>query len=114
MEWLIEHVDDPTADAPLVNQEAPGASAGAGAAASASGASASGPISRTSEPSSAEEAKQDELTEIFKRIRRKREFRPDSRVRGWKQVDGNSFSEFSDSEWDVFHRTQMVQKKGMT
>lgn len=82
MEWLIEHVDDPTADAPLVNQEAPGASAGAGAAASASasGTTASGPLSRTSEPSSAEEAKQDELTEIFKRIRRKREFRPDSRA----------------------------------
>lgn len=90
MEWLIEHVDDPTADAPLVNQEAPGASAGAAASASASGTTASGPLSRTSEPSSAEEAKQDELTEIFKRIRRKREFRPDSRVRGWK-LDGILF-----------------------
>ncbi|KAL2091847.1 hypothetical protein ACEWY4_011645 [Coilia grayii] len=84
MEWLIEHVDDPTADAPLVNQDAPGgASAGAGAGAgatAASGATASGPLSRTSEGSNAEAAKQDELTEIFKRIRRKREFRPDSRA----------------------------------
>ncbi|XP_041956022.1 ubiquitin-associated domain-containing protein 1 isoform X2 [Alosa sapidissima] len=89
MEWLIEHVDDPTADAPLVNQEASGASAAAAAAAAASaasvaasvsGATASGPLSRISEPSSTEEAKQDELTEIFKRIRRKREFRPDSRA----------------------------------
>ncbi|XP_063051103.1 ubiquitin-associated domain-containing protein 1 [Engraulis encrasicolus] len=94
MEWLIEHVDDPTADAPLVNQEASGAGAGASAgasgasAASASGASASASASassslssRISEGSSAAEAsKQDELTEIFKRIRRKREFRPDSRA----------------------------------
>lgn len=80
MEWLIEHVDDPTADAPLVNQDIPGASAGAAAVL---GATASGLLSRTTEPSSTEEAKQDELTEIFKRIRRKREFRPDSRVREW-------------------------------
>ncbi|XP_042562701.1 ubiquitin-associated domain-containing protein 1 isoform X3 [Clupea harengus] len=77
MEWLIEHVDDPTADAPLVNQDIPGASAGAAAVL---GATASGLLSRTTEPSSTEEAKQDELTEIFKRIRRKREFRPDSRA----------------------------------
>ncbi|KAI5613239.1 ubiquitin-associated domain-containing protein 1 [Silurus asotus] len=33
-----------------------------------------------SSSSSSDEAKQDELTEIFKRIRRKREFRPDSRA----------------------------------
>uniref|UniRef100_A0A3B1KLF0 Ubiquitin-associated domain-containing protein 1 n=1 Tax=Astyanax mexicanus TaxID=7994 RepID=A0A3B1KLF0_ASTMX len=57
MEWLIEHVDDPTVDMPLPGQEAQGGGAGAAA-----------------------EAKQDELTEIFKRIRRKREFRPDSRA----------------------------------
>uniref|UniRef100_A0AAR2KP50 Ubiquitin-associated domain-containing protein 1 n=1 Tax=Pygocentrus nattereri TaxID=42514 RepID=A0AAR2KP50_PYGNA len=66
MEWLIEHVDDPTVDMPLPGQEAQG---GAGAAAAAASAS-----------SSSEESKQDELTEIFKRIRRKREFRPDSRA----------------------------------
>lgn len=85
MEWLIEHVDDPTADAPLTNQDIPGASAGSGssvgaAAAGTLGATASGPFSRTSEHSGSEETKQDELTEIFKRIRRKREFRPDSRA----------------------------------
>uniref|UniRef100_A0AAQ4S133 Ubiquitin-associated domain-containing protein 1 n=1 Tax=Gasterosteus aculeatus aculeatus TaxID=481459 RepID=A0AAQ4S133_GASAC len=49
MEWLIEHVDDPSVDTPIP---------------------ASGP----------ESVRQDELTEIFKRIRRKREFRPDSRA----------------------------------
>lgn len=94
MEWLIEHVDDPTVDLPLPGQEAQGA-AGSAAAASASAAAASaaaasasaGPSPSgpglqvaTSSQSSSEEAKQDELTEIFKRIRRKREFRPDSRV----------------------------------
>uniref|UniRef100_A0A8C6UDI8 Ubiquitin-associated domain-containing protein 1 n=1 Tax=Neogobius melanostomus TaxID=47308 RepID=A0A8C6UDI8_9GOBI len=62
MEWLIEHVDDPTVDAPLPGQDST-AAAGATAA------------------SSTEEGnRQDELTEIFKRIRRKREFRPDSRA----------------------------------
>ncbi|XP_060763843.1 ubiquitin-associated domain-containing protein 1 [Neoarius graeffei] len=94
MEWLIEHVDDPTVDLPLPGQEAQGA-AGSAAAASASAAAASaaaasasaGPSPSgpglqvaTSSQSSSEEAKQDELTEIFKRIRRKREFRPDSRA----------------------------------
>uniref|UniRef100_A0A3Q3DN78 Ubiquitin-associated domain-containing protein 1 n=1 Tax=Hippocampus comes TaxID=109280 RepID=A0A3Q3DN78_HIPCM len=49
MEWLIEHVDDPSVDTPL-----------------SSGGSSSN--------------RQDDLTEIFKRIRRKREFRPDSRA----------------------------------
>ncbi|XP_053466684.1 ubiquitin-associated domain-containing protein 1 isoform X2 [Ictalurus furcatus] len=125
MEWLIEHVDDPTVDMPLPGQEAQGA-AGSAAAASASAAAASGSAAAasgstaaasgsaaaasgspaaasasaasaasasagpspsgpalqavTSSQSSSEEAKQDELTEIFKRIRRKREFRPDSRA----------------------------------
>uniref|UniRef100_A0A8C2G1X1 Ubiquitin-associated domain-containing protein 1 n=1 Tax=Cyprinus carpio TaxID=7962 RepID=A0A8C2G1X1_CYPCA len=68
MEWLIEHVDDPMVDTPLPGQDTPGAAAAA-AAAPAPAPSAS-----------LEEAKQDELTEIFKRIRRKREFRPDSRA----------------------------------
>lgn len=87
MEWLIEHVDDPSVDAPLPGQDTSGP-AGAAAAttpgpSAAASASASGPnvshnVSRQS--SSDESSRQDELTEIFKRIRRKREFRPDSRV----------------------------------
>lgn len=87
MEWLIEHVDDPSVDSPLPGQDSSGA-AGATAAptpgpsASAS-ASASGPNllrSLSSQSSTDESSRQDELTEIFKRIRRKREFRPDSRA----------------------------------
>uniref|UniRef100_W5KL73 Ubiquitin-associated domain-containing protein 1 n=1 Tax=Astyanax mexicanus TaxID=7994 RepID=W5KL73_ASTMX len=90
MEWLIEHVDDPTVDMPLPGQEAQGGGAGAAAATAAAAAAASasvgppasapGALSRTSSQANSEEAKQDELTEIFKRIRRKREFRPDSRA----------------------------------
>ncbi|XP_061867616.1 ubiquitin-associated domain-containing protein 1 isoform X2 [Colius striatus] len=72
MEWLIEHADDPTVDAPLPGQ-AP-SEATAEAAASSAEATA-GPSSEAS----GEEAK-DELTEIFKKIRRKREFRPDPRA----------------------------------
>uniref|UniRef100_A0A4W5PV88 UBA domain containing 1 n=1 Tax=Hucho hucho TaxID=62062 RepID=A0A4W5PV88_9TELE len=60
MEWLIEHVDDPTVDTTLPGQDAPGA------------------VGATTSTDAA--ARQDELTEIFKRIRRKREFRPDSRA----------------------------------
>uniref|UniRef100_A0A4W4FU78 Ubiquitin-associated domain-containing protein 1 n=1 Tax=Electrophorus electricus TaxID=8005 RepID=A0A4W4FU78_ELEEL len=71
MEWLIEHMDDPTVDTPLPGQEAQGG---------ATGPSALGALARTPSQSSSEDAKQDELTEIFKRIRRKREFRPDSRA----------------------------------
>lgn len=79
MEWLIEHVDDPMVDAPLPGQESPGAAA---AAAPAPGASATALAARARliSQASIDEAKQDELTEIFKRIRRKREFRPDSRA----------------------------------
>ncbi|KAL7839769.1 hypothetical protein SRHO_G00264270 [Serrasalmus rhombeus] len=83
MEWLIEHVDDPTVDMPLPGQEAQGGASAAAAVASASAGpslSATGALARTLSQSSSEEAKQDELTEIFKRIRRKREFRPDSRA----------------------------------
>lgn len=89
MEWLIEHVDDPTVDTPLPGQDTPGAAAAAAPApvpvpapAPAPGLSATvlGARARLSSQASIEEAKQDELTEIFKRIRRKREFRPDSRV----------------------------------
>uniref|UniRef100_A0A667YQ40 Ubiquitin-associated domain-containing protein 1 n=1 Tax=Myripristis murdjan TaxID=586833 RepID=A0A667YQ40_9TELE len=85
MEWLIEHVDDPSVDSPLPGQDTSGA-AGATAAATPGpsvSASASGAphLRRSLSQSSTEEStRQDELTEIFKRIRRKREFRPDSRA----------------------------------
>ncbi|NXU58573.1 UBAC1 protein, partial [Turnix velox] len=72
MEWLIEHADDPAVDAPLPGQPPAEAAAEAGASSAEAGA---GPSSEAS----GEEAK-DELTEIFKKIRRKREFRPDPRV----------------------------------
>ncbi|KTF74673.1 hypothetical protein cypCar_00036881 [Cyprinus carpio] len=81
MEWLIEHVDDPMVDTPLPGQDTPGAAAAAAPApAPAPSATVSGARARLSSQASLEEAKQDELTEIFKRIRRKREFRPDSRA----------------------------------
>ncbi|XP_041643895.1 ubiquitin-associated domain-containing protein 1 [Cheilinus undulatus] len=89
MEWLIEHVDDPSVDTPLPGQDSSGAAGataaatpGPSASASASG-SASAPNllrSLSSQSSTEESSRQDELTEIFKRIRRKREFRPDSRA----------------------------------
>ncbi|KAM6237938.1 ubiquitin-associated domain-containing protein 1 isoform X1 [Aptenodytes patagonicus] len=72
MEWLIEHADDPTVDAPLPGQTPSEATAEAGAS---SAEAAAGPSSEAG----GEEAK-DELTEIFKKIRRKREFRPDPRA----------------------------------
>ncbi|XP_061208451.1 ubiquitin-associated domain-containing protein 1 isoform X1 [Neopsephotus bourkii] len=72
MEWLIEHADDPTVDAPLPGQTPSEATDEAGAS---SAEATAGPSSEASE----EEAK-DELTEIFKKIRRKREFRPDPRA----------------------------------
>ncbi|NXK55223.1 UBAC1 protein, partial [Chauna torquata] len=72
MEWLIEHADDPTVDAPLPGQTPSEAPAEAGAS---SAEAAAGPSSEAG----GEEAK-DELTEIFKKIRRKREFRPDPRA----------------------------------
>ncbi|XP_063209013.1 ubiquitin-associated domain-containing protein 1 isoform X2 [Chroicocephalus ridibundus] len=72
MEWLIEHADDPTVDAPLPGQTPAETTAEAGAS---SAEATAGPSSEAS----AEEAK-DELTEIFKKIRRKREFRPDPRA----------------------------------
>ncbi|XP_029468141.1 ubiquitin-associated domain-containing protein 1 isoform X2 [Rhinatrema bivittatum] len=69
MEWLIEHADDPTADVPLPGQ------ATAAAVASTSTEAAGG----STLEASGKDAK-DELTEIFKKIRRKREFRPDPRA----------------------------------
>ncbi|XP_066111804.1 ubiquitin-associated domain-containing protein 1 [Saccopteryx bilineata] len=68
MEWLIEHADDPTIDTPLPGQ--PSVDVG-GAEASAEAAAGS---------SEGDEEARDELTEIFKKIRRKREFRADSRA----------------------------------
>ncbi|XP_042686764.1 ubiquitin-associated domain-containing protein 1 isoform X3 [Centrocercus urophasianus] len=72
MEWLIEHADDPAVDAPLPGQTPSEAAAEAGAS---SAEATAGPSSEAD----GEEAK-DELTEIFKKIRRKREFRPDPRA----------------------------------
>lgn len=66
MEWLIEHAEDPTIDSPLPGPASQG-EVGAEAA----------PAAGTSE----EEEGRDELTEIFRKIRRRREFRADARVR---------------------------------
>ncbi|XP_058998039.1 ubiquitin-associated domain-containing protein 1 [Mustela lutreola] len=71
MEWLIEHAEDPTVDAPLPGQASPeGAQAEAALEASPEAAGAS----------TGDEEPRDELTEIFKKIRRKREFRADARA----------------------------------
>ncbi|XP_023648038.1 ubiquitin-associated domain-containing protein 1 isoform X1 [Paramormyrops kingsleyae] len=72
MEWLIEHIDEPTADSPLPGQDTLGAAAAAMAA----------PLPSIPAPvqCGTGDSKQDELTEVFKRIRRKREFRPDARA----------------------------------
>ncbi|XP_048202024.1 ubiquitin-associated domain-containing protein 1 [Perognathus longimembris pacificus] len=69
MEWLIEHAEDPGIDTPLPGQASP---AGAGTVAAA-------PEAATG-TSAVEEEARDELTEIFKKIRRKREFRADARA----------------------------------
>lgn len=58
MEWLIEHAEDPTIDAPLPGQASPGAAEGG----------------------AEDEEARDELTEVFQRIRRRREFRADARA----------------------------------
>lgn len=69
MEWLIEHAEDPAIDAPLPGQASP----------AAAGATAATPEA-TAGTSEGDEEARDELTEIFKKIRRKREFRADARV----------------------------------
>ncbi|XP_021782747.1 ubiquitin-associated domain-containing protein 1 isoform X4 [Papio anubis] len=69
MEWLIEHAEDPTIDTPLPGQAPPGAE----------GATAAAPEAAAGASTTDEEAR-DELTEIFKKIRRKREFRADARA----------------------------------
>uniref|UniRef100_UPI00398F3862 ubiquitin-associated domain-containing protein 1 n=1 Tax=Pristiophorus japonicus TaxID=55135 RepID=UPI00398F3862 len=66
MEWLIEHAEDPTIDAPL-----PGDGRAGGSKA---------PAEPVKPEAVAEVSKQDELTDIFKKIRRKREFRPEPRA----------------------------------
>ncbi|XP_061459931.1 ubiquitin-associated domain-containing protein 1 [Rhineura floridana] len=71
MEWLIEHADDPSVDAPL-----PGQFLLENAAEAASTPRA---LDGASREAGREEPK-DDLTEIFKKIRRKREFRPDPRA----------------------------------
>nr|KAF6434766.1 UBA domain containing 1 [Molossus molossus] len=72
MEWLIEHADDPAIDTPLPGQASPGV-AGAEAPAEAPAEAAAG-------SSEDDEEARDELTEIFKKIRRKRGFRADARA----------------------------------
>ncbi|KAF0887238.1 UBAC1 protein, partial [Crocuta crocuta] len=72
MEWLIEHAEDPTIDSPLPGQASPG-----GAEAAPEGASEA---AGTSAGDAGDEEPRDELTEIFKKIRRKREFRADARA----------------------------------
>ncbi|XP_048368226.1 ubiquitin-associated domain-containing protein 1 isoform X2 [Sphaerodactylus townsendi] len=73
MEWLIEHADDPTVDTPLPGQFLVENATGTDAfATQAVAAGASLDVNR--------EEPKDELTEIFKKIRRKREFRPDPRA----------------------------------
>lgn len=72
MEWLIEHSEDPAIDAPLPGH-APQAGASAAAATSTSPEAAVG-------TSAGDEESRDELTEIFKKIRRKKEFRADARA----------------------------------
>lgn len=67
MEWLIEHADDPTIDTPLPGHTSPGTTG-----AEASDEAAAG--------SSEDDEARDELTEIFKKIRRKRAFRADARA----------------------------------
>lgn len=72
MEWLIEHSEDPAIDTPLPGH-APQAGASAAAATFTSPEAAVG-------TSAGDEESRDELTEIFKKIRRKKEFRADARA----------------------------------
>ncbi|XP_062815998.1 ubiquitin-associated domain-containing protein 1 [Anolis carolinensis] len=81
MEWLIEHADDPAVDAPLPGQQPPAAEENhANGAGTSSSSSSVGQASGGAVPESGQEEPKDELTEIFKKIRRKREFRPDPRA----------------------------------
>ncbi|KAM4850530.1 ubiquitin-associated domain-containing protein 1 isoform X3 [Urocitellus parryii] len=69
MEWLIEHAEDPAIDAPLPGQSSPAAASAAAATPEAAAGTSEG-----------DEEVRDELTDIFKKIRRKREFRADARA----------------------------------
>ncbi|XP_057686886.1 ubiquitin-associated domain-containing protein 1 [Corythoichthys intestinalis] len=82
MEWLIEHVDDPSADAGATGTPSRPLGRRPSADASASGTPSRphGRLPSDESPGPASSGRQDELTEIFKKIRRKREFRPDSRA----------------------------------
>uniref|UniRef100_A0A452VDQ4 Ubiquitin-associated domain-containing protein 1 n=1 Tax=Ursus maritimus TaxID=29073 RepID=A0A452VDQ4_URSMA len=71
MEWLIEHAEDPTIDTPLPGQASPGGAQAEAAPEAATEAAGT---------STGDEEPRDELTEIFKKIRRKREFRADARA----------------------------------
>ncbi|XP_030108121.1 ubiquitin-associated domain-containing protein 1 isoform X3 [Mus musculus] len=73
MEWLIEHSEDPAIDTPLPGHAA---QAGASAAATTSSTSSEAAVGTSVE----DEESRDELTEIFKKIRRKKEFRADARA----------------------------------
>lgn len=105
MEWLIEHVDDPSVDAPIPGQDSSGAAGATASAIPGPSASGSNLLRSLSSQSSTEHecSRQDELTEIFKRIRRKREFRPDSRVGDF------ILSELSFSSWIItyFKKTHL-------
>ncbi|XP_006900640.1 PREDICTED: ubiquitin-associated domain-containing protein 1 [Elephantulus edwardii] len=84
MEWLIERAEDPTIDSPLPGQASSG-STGAAAAPASSPAPEASPVPCTSAEvsvgtSAADEEARDELTDVFKKIRRKREFRADARA----------------------------------
>ncbi|XP_077004899.1 ubiquitin-associated domain-containing protein 1 [Tamandua tetradactyla] len=79
MEWLIEHAEDPTIDTPLPGHASPEAP-GAAAASSESASSQSASAEAAAGASAGDEEARDELTEIFKKIRRKREFRADARA----------------------------------
>ncbi|XP_038961285.1 ubiquitin-associated domain-containing protein 1 isoform X1 [Rattus norvegicus] len=73
MEWLIEHSEDPAIDTPLPGHAA---QAEASAAAATSSSSSEAAVGTSVE----DEESRDELTEIFKKIRRKKEFRADARA----------------------------------
>ncbi|XP_023098821.2 ubiquitin-associated domain-containing protein 1 isoform X3 [Felis catus] len=95
MEWLIEHAEDPTIDTPLPGQASPGGAEAAPEAASEAAGTSTG-----------DEEPRDELTEIFKKIRRKREFRADARdLRGTPTPASPGVRSCFGKGKDVGHRT---------
>lgn len=93
MEWLIEHSEDPAIDTPL-----PGHAAQAGASAAVATSSSSEAAVGTSVE---DEESRDELTEIFKKIRRKKEFRADARVCDEASVGGCARAPEAWGLWDL-------------